>query len=163
MVSVFLVSVLLTSDLVLYKFYFFKGAAKNLTPYMNTHYNMNINEHELKKTIKFKLLSLKIQDLSIKDSFVKTEITEPTSMLELNIGLPVSGSHVADFQLPSLIEREMTDPVGIVLEKKVLNMERIRRLKMKKHKRKKFLKRMKFHFRRLRKKKRARKEEALVV
>ncbi|KAL0274382.1 UNVERIFIED_CONTAM: hypothetical protein PYX00_006828 [Menopon gallinae] len=145
------------------------GSIKFFTP------SLNIYENEVKSTTQFHLLpsltsssssssssSVMTPDLSIKDSRIRNIISEPSTITDMNVGLPVSNLNINNFQLPSIFEREMIDPHGQVMEKKALNMIRIRHKKIKKHKRKKLLKRMKFHYRRLKRKRAAIKEQKLL-
>lgn len=88
------------------------------------------------------LSNFKSFDLHCENNALKKEITDPVK--RVNIGTPFESSVVKDMGLPSNSQTEVVDPVPWVIPKHAkINMVIIKRRKMNKHQRKKWLKKMK--------------------
>lgn len=71
------------------------------------------------------------------------KIIDPLASVKIEISIPVSKILNIDLNLPSIQKRELIDPTKGIIEKKAHRMLIARKKKMKKHQRRKWLKRFK--------------------
>lgn len=116
--------------------FFILGDASGNQKILSKHIDMLINNSRF-LNFQGSVGNDKIERPSIK------KIIDPLASMKIEISIPISKILNIDLNLPSIEKRELIDPTKGIIEKKAHRMLIARKKKMKKHQRKKWLKKFK--------------------